>query len=246
MIHAIKLQWRRTCQDELHLRLGKAAHVTFKQNRRTKKWTAHEFQVGAKFERAQLERDALRPIVSILNGALILHAALVRKKARGHLVFADSGSGKSTLTAHLMKNGWEAHSDDMSKIFLSGGSARASGVRKSVVLDRNSYRILGLGAFVSKDRKVSKTLKTRTKVVPLTSILILKKSNRFRVRPASSTEAMSYLLKGSWRPPLRIDPNFTRFLYQVAKLVEMIPCEVVEYPKHKSSLARVQKHLAKK
>jgi hypothetical protein len=243
--HAITLDWSRNSSGDLRLRLGKVATVSFKQNKSTKKWAAKKFHVNGKWDRIQLERDVIRPITAILNGSLILHAALVKNGRRAHLLFADSGTGKSTLTSYLMSHGFEAHSDDMSKVIVTERSASASGIRRTVSLDKKSFKLLGLGEFKGDDQKLSRPLSVKTKVVPLRSILILKRGKQFRIRSASPTEAMSYLLKGSWRPPLRLDSNFPRFLSQVAKLVEMIPCEVVEYPKHKNSLARVKRHLTR-
>lgn len=246
MAKALRLHWSRPKSGELLLKLSSHAHVRFFHNVKTQKWKASLLTSAPSLNSKSLMYEVVRPLEAILNGSFILHGALLKKGRRSCLIVAESGAGKSTLTAHLINAGWDALSDDMSELrFFKGRRIKAHGVRKTLSLDRKSLKLLRLGTFHPGEEKRVCKLKSTTKVVTLRSVVILKRSKKFKVRSVSKVEAMSLLLKSSWRPPLNLDSSFPRFISDVAKLVENVPCQVVEYPRRKTSLARMEHYLAK-
>jgi hypothetical protein len=242
MDRALKLRWQKESDRTLLLHIGSIARARYRFT--ANKWNGVLLKSKYGFNRKEMLATLIVPIENVLNGALIFHGALLQKGKRCHMIVAPSGTGKSTLTAYLMQNGWTPLTDDMSRLKIAGTKVSARGVRQSIALNRKSKQLLGLGAKTSKHMKTTFPLPAaRTKVVPLTSIFFLTTADKWKMSKFSAVESMNGLIHNTWRPTLAIDSNFPRFLSDIAKLVERVPCEMIQYPKKKSSLARMRKHL---
>jgi hypothetical protein len=245
MPKSLKLLWTRKRSGALSLKIG-AASAIYSRQHNSGKWRVSVSTSKVNFDHDRMRREMFKPIEEMLNGAAILHGALISKGRDGFLLLADSETGKSTLTAYLVNHGWRAHTDDMTKIRFMKNRVLGSGVRQSISLDRRSSVLLGLQQIPARGAKISLSLRGQTKVVAIKSVFFLSRSKRWRTRVAAPMEAMIYLLKGSWRPPLHLDSQFGLYAAQIAKMVEKLPCEVVEYPRQKSSLLRFRKHLERR
>ena len=242
MDHAGSLKWRKSKNGSLLLEVGKHAQIIFTKSAR---WRAKVRNLTSKTpaEKKWVDTYFARPLARILNGDLILHGALVGKKGKTYLILAPSGTGKSTLTAHLVHNGWTCLTDDMTSLALNKRGVFGKGIRPSISLDKKSHKLLSIPSKASTDAKASYRLSPKTKVLRIDKIIYLQTHKDWRTTELTRADAANILLRSSWRPPLKLDKNMPRFLEQIAKLVEKVPCAMVQYPKRPASLSRMRRYL---
>lgn len=86
-------------------------------------WIGSEHRLdGAPMWRLEdhLLHEMNRWVLDADDGRLHLHAALVSREGHSMLIAGASGSGKSTLTTHLVRSGWQFHTDEMVAVLLDG------------------------------------------------------------------------------------------------------------------------------
>lgn len=69
--------------------------------------------------------DQVVPLVLSARGQVIVHGSAVCGRGGGCLIAGESGAGKSTLAVSLAMAGWKLLSDDLVRVQIAAGGARA-------------------------------------------------------------------------------------------------------------------------
>jgi hypothetical protein len=88
-----------------------------------------------------VEYDSLDWLLNNSRDAVVVHAALLSKHAKGIVIVGPSFAGKSTLATALWREGWTLMSDDL--VFITPDSCSASPAPRRVSLRFESRSLVG-------------------------------------------------------------------------------------------------------
>lgn len=189
------------------------------------------FDVGKAWLAFQLERHVL-PIVRMMRGHAVFHAAAVRTDRGAVLLLADGQGGKSTTTALLLADGAGFISDDQTAVNIAREAIGTPWLR----LRQPSADLApaGVDTRIDGDGRIVIALDSATEPVPIAGLLLL--GERFdggedvRVEPVEGAGAVTALLGQVFCGGL-VDPALIERHFRVATdLAAILPVARLSVP----------------
>lgn len=176
-------------------------------------------------------------LVLLQRGEFVLHASVVKIRARTAVLIAPSGHGKSTMAAGLYDRGHEVLSDDAAIVrlgdepsVLAGPSVLKLHEESAVRIDRAIEPIFSEGLEFEKRfyRLENNGTPNRT---PLNTVYFLEHGDAIEVEPVSDRDATVEFVDNSWGLPDTDDEVAAETLLHCSNLARAVTVRRIRYPR---------------